>query len=59
MVPLVVGTNTNEEIMFTRGYKIASVAQYWNYRTDPSIFGPHADEAAATYPVSSEFDVPT
>jgi len=59
MVPLLVGTNTNEGIMFTRGYKIASVAEYRNYLADPSIFGSYADEAAAIYPVGSESDVPT
>jgi carboxylesterase type B len=59
IVPLLVGNNTNEGIMFTGGYKVSTVAQYQSYLEDPSIFGSQAAEAARVYPVGSDADVGT
>jgi para-nitrobenzyl esterase len=59
IVPLLVGNNTNEGIMFTGGYKVTTVAQYQSYLADPSIFGLQAAEAVRIYPVSSDTDVQT
>lgn len=57
LVPVLVGTNTDEGSLFTRNYTITSVDAYRQYLSDPQVFGDLGAEAFKVYPVATDAGV--
>lgn len=54
-VPVLVGSNADEGNLFLSRMKLATVDEYEAWLT--RLFGPHADEVLALYPVAAEEDI--
>lgn len=57
LVPILVGTVTDEGSPFTRNYPVTSVDAYRHYLSEPRIFGDLGAEAFKLYPVDSDAEV--
>lgn len=57
MVPILIGSVTDEGSLFTGNYPIASTDEYADYLKLPIIFSDDGDEALALYPVTSDDDI--
>ncbi|WP_338608265.1 carboxylesterase family protein [Pelagibacterium nitratireducens] len=57
MVPILIGSVTDEGGLFTRNYPIQTASEYADYLELPTIFGDDGAEALELYPVASDDDI--